>query len=462
MEKLDKKYLDRLDGIKEAIQKSEILAQYLEDEEEEQFKEMQVVFEKELSTLHEEVSSDNPLQLISLEKALLDPGFEGLFLPRILGYSVLRGEVTAKCKYKGPQNHFKDILLALCNSPNFDILKQRTGQSIQMGFALSSDIWITNLFNLFESKRVKQFLESQMKIEFRDIRNRMLGLKRFKKQFASFNFLTTNFPTTVQELHRDAYSVKQFLVYRSAGHFDNSSFKKELAAFISNTEFLPFKEYLEILMIISMFFELDTKIGNTITARIDDLRKLHPGFENAFFTFHEEIIKDIPQYSQDSDKRFSALINKKPEDRLSEYFDLMDVVHGKGYMTDEAIDAVRNYYYKQKGVSVQNECVRFTIYSYFSRFLNNLEESDYTEYFEINKIFVQYMNSFNNEKFNQQVKALSLTYVKKLLKIFTDKRGKDYQDIKKFVSATFIDQGFMKQKEIVELLKTRRKKKPVS
>jgi hypothetical protein len=52
-----------------------------------------------------------------------------------------------------------------------------------------------------------------------------------------------------------------------------------------------------------------------------------------------------------------------------------------------------------------------------------------------------------------------MAYVKKLLKKFTDKRGKDYQDVKKFVSTAFIDFKFLKPKEIVELFKTRRKRK---
>ena len=50
----------------------------------------------------------------------------------------------------------------------------------------------------------------------------------------------------------------------------------------------------------------------------------------------------------------------------------------------------------------------------------------------------------------------------KLLKKYTDKRGKDYQDIKKFVSTAFQDFGFLKEKEVVEMFKTRRKRKKTS
>ena len=69
------------------------------------------------------------------------------------------------------------------------------------------------------------------------------------------------------------------------------------------------------------------------------------------------------------------------------------------------------------------------------------------------------MKIFGNQQFNQDVEDSSMVYIKKLLKRYTDKRGKDYQDIKKFVSSTFVELGFMKEKEVVELFKTRRKKK---
>jgi hypothetical protein len=55
-----------------------------------------------------------------------------------------------------------------------------------------------------------------------------------------------------------------------------------------------------------------------------------------------------------------------------------------------------------------------------------------------------------------------MIYVRKLLRFHTDKRGKDYQDIKKFVSATFIDLGFLNSKQSVELFKSKRKKKAVA
>jgi hypothetical protein len=102
--------------------------------------------------------------------------------------------------------------------------------------------------------------------------------------------------------------------------------------------------------------------------------------------------------------------------------------------------------------------MRNVIFRKFEEFMNSLDTADFLDYFELNKTFIVYMNIFSNEKFNQGVKGISMKYVRRLLKTYTVKRSKDYQDIKKFVTSTFSDLGFLNAKEIKELFKTKRKK----
>lgn len=90
MEGLATNYKNHLEQLKGAIQESELLAQYLENETDDLYKQMIDAFEPHILELYELVAEKSPLQLVSLESELLDSGFEGLFLPRILGYSVLR------------------------------------------------------------------------------------------------------------------------------------------------------------------------------------------------------------------------------------------------------------------------------------------------------------------------------------------------------------------------------------
>jgi hypothetical protein len=149
------------------------------------------------------------------------------------------------------------------------------------------------------------------------------------------------------------------------------------------------------------------------------------------------------------------------EDQLGPYYAVINQLHDKGYLDAEVHEVIKTYYYQNKGVSTINDCLRMTVYHYFRRFIQNLGTDAYGDYFEITKYFPVYMKIFANQQFNQNLKELSMKYVKRLMKVYTDKRGKDYQDIKKFVRTNFVDFGFLTEKQVVDLFKTKRKKKPV-
>lgn len=457
---LDKAYADRLDAISAEIQESDELAYYLSEEEETYFEQLKDHFEPQIEMLYEEVAADNPLQLESLDKKLMDEALEGLFLPRVLGYSVLRGDINEHVRYARPQDHFKDVLMAICNSPNFEILKKRIGQSIQVGFALSSDIWITNLITPVENKRIRYFLQSQKLDKYRDPEARLTGLQIYKKQFMKFNYMTAEFPQNVGELKVLWIPLKEFLIYRIERKLNNDSLLPFLKVFIENQNFQGHDEHLEILGLYANFFELSKEDQAHLSSQFNATRKKHPEFANKWLSLllemHESKRVDL---NAEADNRISSIVDRSIQDDLSEYYNLMDIIHGVGYMHEQAMEAVKVFYNRHEGTSIINECLRRTIFHYFARLLNHLEVHEYHEMFELAKIYTVYVNIFANQRLNQDVKDLSMKYVNRLLKRYTDKRGRDYQDIKKFVSTTFQDLGFLKEKEVVELFKTRRKKK---
>lgn len=460
MQDLGKEYIKRLEEIANDIQESDELSQYLEEEEEEYYMQLKELFEPRIAALYDEVAEKDPLQLISLEKVLLEPEFEGLYLPKILGFSVLRGEVDAEFKYVRPQDHFKDVLLAICYSSNFDILRKRIGQSIQMGFAMSSDIWVTNLINSIENKRVRYFLQSQKLDRYRLPVERQAGYERYQRQFVNDHFHTAEFPETLSDLKVLYSPLKAFILHRVGRRADNTNIIPELSALVANKEFKGNREHLEIMVLFAAFFDLEEKTHKELSRHFNDVRTSMPEFVENFLEYILRL-HNRPDVDLDprADLRLSAVVDKSIEDDLRDYYELMDIVHTKGYINEEAQDAVKAFYVRYEGLSTINECVRQTIYNYFARLIENLEVEDYAEYFEISKLFPVYMSIFANQQFNQQLKLLSLRYVRKLLKRYTDKRGKDYQDIKKFVSTAFQDFGFLKEKEVVEMFKTRRKRK---
>lgn len=457
MEAIDQKYLTSLQSIKNGIQNSDLLAAYLDSEEEPDYNALKEYFEPQISELHTKVAEENPLQLVAFEKELFDEGYEGLYLPRILGYSVLRGEINDRVKYIRPQDHFRDVLNAICNSLNFDLLKMRIGQTIQIGFGLSSDILISNLKGQFSNKKIVSFLDSQRMPKYRDVKNRLTGLVKFRKQFESLNYHTTEFPKSTTDLKIMAPSLKSFLAYRSLKEFDNSSLNGTISQFLGDESLQSTDEFIEILMILGFFHNMGSNEA-AFKKALNNLRS-QEGFSAKFFGIYTKLMDEKIGLSPEMDRRMAALIGRDQKDELTDYYQLMDTVHGKGYVHPEASDAVQNFYDRHEGLSVYNECLRGQIMTYFEKFMTNLDEESYADYFELNKTFVTYMSIFSNQEFNQEVKSLSLKYVKRLKKKYTDKRGKDYQDIKKFVKTTFVDLGFMTDKQIVELFKTKRKPK---
>ena len=163
-----------------------------------------------------------------------------------------------------------------------------------------------------------------------------------------------------------------------------------------------------------------------------------------------------------NDERLSQVIDKTFKDRISDYYRIADKVHSLGYVHPDTIEAVQDFYNGHEGLAVETECLRQLIITYFTRLVKGLTEREYVDYFELTKIFGLYMKIFGNQQFNQDVEKLSLNYVEKLLKVFTDKRAKDYQDVKRFVSTAFVDFNFLTDKEVVELFKTRRKRRKKS
>ncbi|MCC6280580.1 MAG: hypothetical protein IT262_08270 [Saprospiraceae bacterium] len=168
---------------------------------------------------------------------------------------------------------------------------------------------------------------------------------------------------------------------------------------------------------------------------------------------------ELPGISAINDERMGASLDKNYKDKISDYYRIAEKIHSLGYVHPDAIEAVQDFYNTHEGLSVETECLRQLILRYFARLMEGLTEKEYADYFELTKIFNVYMKIFGNQQFNQSIEKVSMIYVDKLLKKFLDKRAKDYQDVKRFVSTQCVEMGFMKDKEVVELFKTRRKRR---
>jgi hypothetical protein len=459
MEALHTAYEGALRQIADQIQNSETLQAYLEEEDETIYKSIQDEFEPTINAIYEQVAHENPLMLESLEKLLLDPSFEGLFLPKILGYAVLRGHVDQNMKYAVPQNHFKDILMAICASPNFEQIKKRIGQTTQIGFALGSDIWVTNLIDSIENKKIKTFLAGLKSDAFREVGKRKEAYHKYKNQFNLVNYHSAEFPTNQIQLITNYHSLKDFLLYRSHDGLDNDSLMPHLGAIINNKALRGGNEFLDLFIIIGLKFPLEGAMAVDYATAFEEIIANDTKAIVAFFDLYDTLLNNpsVTTVYPHNEVALSKLIGNANSAEVKLYFTTVGEIHSKGFVHPDAIEAVRSYYDVHQGLSQENECVRAIIMGYITRFLDSLEVEQYADFFEIYKIITSYIGIFSNERFNQAIKESSLNYVKRCFLVYTDKRSRDYQDIKKFISSTFIELGFLTDKQVVEMFKTKRK-----
>ncbi len=463
MEKLDKKYIDQLAALKDEMMQLDAYTQFLDTEEEEHYNELQDLMGPKMSALYHQVSTERPLQLLEFERALLDDELEGMFLPRMLGYTVMRSVINHDTyKYILSQEHFKEVLVNICNSPNFEYLRSRIGQTIQLGFGLSSDIWVTNLINLISNKKVKTYLKAQKDSKYRLIEHRKQLYQKYLRQFSNDNYFTTVFPSTMPELNVQYPELRNFLLQRTRLGVRDASLTTKLVEFLADRAYFASDEQFALLALTVNFVTLDEDQKKIIGQLFNELRVELDDFDDKYLKHLIEFYNlDLP-LNEETDANVLALLESQgDQDQLYKFYKLAETIHSKGFTHPEVIEAVKLFYINHDGTSLVNKAVRNIILGYAGKFAHNLDVESFQDYFNLMDYFKQYINIFDNQKFNQRIKDYSMIYIKKLLKRYTDKRGKDYQSIKRFVRSTFLELNFMTAKELTLMFKTKRVRKKV-
>lgn len=458
-QELSQTYIDQLERIASEIQNSPLREAFLETEEEAEYRALCEMFEGQLAQLYQQIAANDPLQLVTLEEILLNDYFEGLYLPRVLAYAMLRGQINAHHKYTRPQNHFKNILITICESANFEFIKKRIGQTVQVGFALSSDIWITDLINSFSNKRLRYYLSSNKIDRYRDLPERQAFYERYHRQFVKDNYMTADFPSSFAEMKVTFPELEAFLTYRIANRLPNSSLNAFVADFCLNEAFFGTDEHIKMLAIGLNFFDCSDYEAQ-LSQVFNKQRQEVPEFTEKYLQYLNRMHYAGLHLNAQAERRAADIVDKTVKDQISEYYRLSQVVHGQGYDKQEVMDVVKDFYHAHEGSSTVNECVRNLVYVYLQQFIISLNPERYQRYFDISKIYRVYMRIFANQQFNQQLKDISMAFVRKCLFKFTDKRARDYQDVKKFVMSNFTDAKFLETGEVTEMFKTRRKRKP--
>ena len=460
MQALADTYQQRLEDIKAAIQESELLATYLESEEADDYTALKEAHEPELAELYQEVATNAPLQLEALEEAMLDAALEGLYMPKVLGYATLRPRINDQGRYYRPQDHLRTVLLAIAGSSAFEELEKRIGQGVTVALALSTNVWVTKLIAEIPTKQARNFYQNHHDTQLRTAELRLKTYARYRRQFRNENFASASFPTTSSELATGYEDLEQFLRYRFGSELDNSSLSSPVAEMLQNEELKDTPQYERFLSMVGLFMDVPDKLENGLRKQLRALAS-EDEFSKRYFSLLSELHEDdTVSITPEVDSRMGQRVGLTGDDRLPQYYQLMAKLHAEGIDSLETQDAIRVFTSEQEGLSHVNECVRASVLRYFTERMSAFDEDNYTEFFELTKLFGTYIDIFNNESFKQELRSQSVRYVKSLLRRYTDKRGRDYQDIKKFVRTTFVDLKFMTEKEVVNFFKTKRKRTP--
>ena len=181
------------------------------------------------------------------------------------------------------------------------------------------------------------------------------------------------------ELKMHGSVLKEFLLYRAASDFDNSTLIPQINEFLNKDEFVFEPEFIKITLVLGMYFELKETNFNKLTKVFNKLRKKKEDFDNEFFDYYLQFVDDRANFKIDAVGNLSKLIDKSIDDELSTFFKLMDIVYVNGYVAIETIDAIRKYYNSHEWLSNHNRCLRHSLLNRFSKFFNNLSEKDYVE-----------------------------------------------------------------------------------
>ena len=462
MYELNDAYKQHLEAIAEAIQASPNLQQYLDEEEDEYYEALKAEFEPQIEAAHEQLNHYSPLEIEAFERFLLDDRFEGLFLPRVIGYSVLRPEIDEQFYYTRQNDHFGEILSFIAGNSNFDQLRNRIGQAVQVGFALSSDIYVTGLIDGIRSKRVRQFLLQQKVDDALVPQGRRRLFNRFKRQFGSRNYQYAPFPTNRNELLTQTDHLIDFLLYRVSSDLNNDALQAPLYDLVTNQELANEPRIIEPATVYGSYFDLDQDARAGVVPAVSRLRENNPQeVAQRMLTFMTRLKEDrkVP-FGPDEEQRLSYLIGRNLSDDLTSYFNLTDRIHTEGYTSPEVQEAIQAEVLRHPGLSEFNNNLRLTILGYFRQLAQGLDTDEYGEWFSITgKQFPVYMKIFANEEFNQALRKLAVDYTKRLIKIYTNKRAKEYREVKKTTVTTWTDYGFMTEKQLKDFFKTPRKKK---
>ena len=116
--------------------------------------------------------------------------------------------------------------------------------------------------------------------------------------------------------------------------YNNTSLHAPLLNFIKNEAFFGQPEHLELIILYAGFFELDKSSKASILGVLNKLRA-SDNFEQDYLELLLGIYNSKISIEKTFDQNMSELLDRSVKDEVASFYDLTDIVHTKGYLSQE-------------------------------------------------------------------------------------------------------------------------------
>ncbi len=444
---LQKEYLEKLNAIKTHLQDSEEYQTYLDEEDEESYNTLRAKIEPYLNALYLEVSKNQPMQILTLEEAMMDHQLEGLYLDKLMSYSILRAKLTPDTRFDRSQDILEKMILFMTESSSFDLIENSMRLPVRMTFALSSNIWSNKVIEQISSKRAKEYLRRQLKEAKRDDHARVVQYKGLKKRYAEVPYQTAEVPAVENLNWKVEYDdFRRFLVRRVEADVDNSTLVPSIYEFLNNEKLKGADEQIELFILYSHFFELEDEDFENMEKILAEFQDKGEDFQNRYFELLSKLIDEV---DLDIEKTaiVSDLINKEKDDFLSNFYTLVASYSNRDHIDVELAEEIERYSHKYRELSPPIACFKKLLLYFIDQDIAKYLNEDYTQLFENVYIYDKLAESFLEKSYREEIGSVLDAHLNTLMFYFKAKTA-EFKAIKKLVSGTPVEFGFITMKEV--------------
>ncbi len=450
--KLDSEFITKFEAIKSFMMGHETYQNYIDQIDQESFDAMKATLDPYLMALFNDVAGKAPLQLIALEDLIMDEELEGLFLPEILTFNVLRASVNDKSKFTRTPDRLERIIRFICISPGFDFIKNTIRLPLRLSLVMSSSIWGHKLAESIQARRSREYILQQLQEARRDEHASALQYKRLRDTYRHIAYQSAPVPVPGSTWKIQYIDFRKFIIDRINHSQDNAALKPSIYEMLNEEYFSGSEEIIELLILLAHFFELEDDDFEAVEELFARFRANHSSFNEVYFDILRSLLlKDELTFSTSNAAIISDLLEStKGGDDLTEFYHLMTACDESELLTEDFVAKVELFSSQHRELVPVTSCLKIILLQIIDHEISEILGSDYTTLPDRIYLYDRIAEAFLEASYRESVAEVIVGHLKVLM-FYYDKSEPEFKEIKKMVGGTPVDYGFITMKEIRSL-----------